>query len=117
MPYSNFLIRGQYVEMRDNRVVDLVSLFDAAYRAKISCDRDYAPWLADAISGWQKDCDLPPGCVIIRLDQWLNSLERVISFLQFIDEVEARVLVKTPYDRALVAEIGNLRDACRKAAR
>lgn len=85
MPFSAFKYKNLTIEFRDPRIEEMVSTLKQIYDSR--CLIQFPPWIGEVLPNWQRDCELPPGCITIALDSLLNSKERVFEFCNFLKTV------------------------------
>jgi len=105
MPFSNFIYRGQWLEMRDSRleqIIDLCCELLPEFVRSLQSREDLA-WLEEAISEWKRARELPPGCEILKLDTLLISPERRTVLGQFFAFVGGKIRTTRPATDVVLA--------------
>jgi len=72
--------------MRDSRLTDLFEILGDMSVGYVAMKPKTLRlgWLLEATQDWQKDCQLPPGCKLIKLDKWLGQTDRPEQFADFM---------------------------------
>ena len=98
MPFSFFELHGEYIEMRDSRMEELVEYSAKVFPGFIKRRKDSAQlvWLGEAIGKWQNEMVLPPGCKIIRLTETLSSSDKSKILSHFLGFVAAQITSDEP---------------------
>jgi hypothetical protein len=106
MPWSTILYQKHRVEMRDSRLSDLFTLLVEVSNSFTSSQPNAGQltWLREAVEDWKSECELPPGCKIIKLDKWLGQKERSETFSDFIAYTAEILRSRAHPDPALASE-------------
>ncbi len=107
MPFSDFIIKGQNVELRDSQLMDLIEFMDSVMESFLQSQElgPAADWLSDAIREWKKECEMPPGCKVIRTDKWLTTPQKVSLFAGFLYHIEKLLQKQVPSAPLLLADV------------
>ena len=92
--------------MRDARLNDLFQCFAQVSGRFVSAQSNatHLAWLQNAVEEWRTECELPPGCKIIKLDKWLLKKERSEEFCDFVAYVATLLRSETHADPILASE-------------
>ena len=105
MPFSNFIYKGQWLEIRDSRLEQIIGLCRKLFPEFIQSqnNREQLAWLDDAINDWMEERELPPGCKILRLDALLTSSDRRVTLGRFFAFVSSKIRYTMPTTDTIVA--------------
>jgi len=105
MPFSNFIYRGQWLEIRDSRLEQIIDLCSKLFSefAQSKEKPDQLAWLDKSINEWKEERELPPGCKVLWLDTLLTSSERCATLGQFFAFVSSKIRTTMPATDAILA--------------
>jgi hypothetical protein len=105
MPFSNFAEKERLLEMRDSRLGDLIGYCERLLPEFVQSqtDREQLSWMSEAVGEWKQDCELPPGCKLIRFDAWLSSPEHRGQLGRFFGFVGETIRKNMPATEAIIA--------------
>jgi len=119
MPWSCVKTAGHWIEVRDNRLEDIIDLCGKLLPSFLESQPNAGQlhWLQDLVRDWTEQRELAPGCKSLRPDEWLSSEERretLGAFLQFVAKTIATTLPAT--ERILAKDCARIRDLVLKRA-